>query len=523
MPDYWDLPYPSRRQPVLAKQAVATSQPLAAQAGLRMLEQGGSAADAAIATAAALTVVEPCSNGIGSDAFAIISHAGELHGLNSSGRSPAAWSPARFAGLTEMPRRGWDSVTVPGAVAAWAAVHERFGRLPFERLLEPAISYAQDGFPVGPITAPIWQRNATRLTHAGWQACFAPAGRAPQTGERFRSADMASTLREIAATKGTSFYHGDLAEAIASCSAAEGGALSAADLAAHQAEWVALAHTDFADITLHEIPPNGQGLAALIALAICRERDVGQLACDSIAAVHVQIEAMKLALADAYAHIADPACMQHDWHSFLEADYIRSRAELITDEARMIDTGKPVISDTVYLCAADREGMMVSFIQSNYDGFGSGIVVPGTGISLQNRGHGFVLTDGHPNQVGGSKRPFHTIIPGFITRAGEALTSFGVMGGAMQAQGHLQVCLRMHAWGQNAQAAIDAPRWRVHRDSLWLEQGFSPELADALAERGHQLVSKPSSEFGGGQAITRLADGYLAASDWRKEGCAVGS
>jgi gamma-glutamyltranspeptidase/glutathione hydrolase len=522
----WNFPYPSRRMPVLARNAVATSQPLAAQAGLRMLLAGGNAVDAALAAAIALTVVEPTSNGIGSDAFAILWDGSALHGLNSSGRAPQAWSPQRFTGMSAMPALGWDTVTVPGAVAAWAALSERFGKLPFAELFQPAIAYARSGFPVSPITARRWrQAHALYPQLAEINRTFFPAGRAPQSGDVFRCPDQADTLAEIADSRGESFYRGPLARRMAACAAAEGGALTLDDLARHSADWVEPLAVDYRGVTLHEIPPNGQGIAALIALGILRHFDLGRFPVDSVDSVHLQIEAMKSAFTDVFQHVADIDHMRLPPGDLLRADALATRAAAIRMDHAAAPTGEsPSGGGTVFLTAADESGMMVSFIQSNYIGFGSGVVVPGTGIALQNRGRGFVLKDGHPNRVAGGKRPFHTIIPGFVTRDGRPLMSFGVMGAHMQPQGHVQMMTRIFDYGQNPQAACDAPRWHVSADgSVQLEAGFAPAVAEGLCRRGHSVTTDaPESLFGGGQLIWRLADGYAAASDRRKDGQAVG-
>ncbi|MDK2972360.1 MAG: gamma-glutamyltranspeptidase / glutathione hydrolase [Candidatus Sumerlaeota bacterium] len=500
----WDLPYPSSRQPVMARNVVATSQPLAAQAGISALRAGGNAVDAALATAIALTVVEPTMNGIGSDAFALVWTGGRLHGLNASGRSPKAWTPDRFKGLPSMPRFGWDAVTVPGCVSAWVALSERFGRLPFERLFDDAIRYAREGFAVSPITA--------------------PRGRTPDAGELFRSPDHAQTLETIASSRGEAFYRGALAETIAAAARSEGGALTAEDLAAHQCDWVDPIGIAYAGHRLHEIPPNGQGLAALICLGILANTPLQDHAPDSADAVHLQIEAMKLAFADAHRYVADPAHMDVRTESLLDPAYHAERARLIdVKRAGTPEHGTPKDRGTVLLCAADAEGMMVSFIQSNFGGFGSGVVVPGTGIALQNRANGFSLQPGHPNEVGGGKRPFHTIIPAFATRNGEPAMAFGVMGGAFQPQGHVQMAVRMLLHRQNPQAASDAPRWKVNEGlEVSLEHGFDPAVAEELARRGHRIRRENAAGFGGAQIITRLADGYCAGSDHRKDGAAVG-
>ncbi len=524
----WVFPYPAQRMPVLARNVVATSQPLAAQAGLRMLLQGGNAVDAAIAAAIAATVVEPVANGIGGDAFVVLWDGERLHGLNGSGRAPAAWTPGRFAGRSAMPGNGWDAVTVPGAVSAWVELSRRFGRLPFERLFEPAIEYAQDGFLVSPTIARQWATQADLLrTMPGFAAAFLPGGRAPAAGERFRLPAQARTLEAIAASQGEAFYRGELAERMVEDARRAGGALTRDDLHRHEANWVAPLEHGYRGHKLHEMPPNGQGLAALVALGILEHFALGELGVDTAESIHLQIESAKLAFADVYTHVADPAAMRIDGRALLEPGYLRRRAALLDRRrAQSFGTGMPRSEGTVYLTAADGDGMMVSFIQSNYRGFGSGVVVPQTGISLNNRASGFSLVPGHPNEVGGGKLPFHTIIPGFVTRAGRPCLSFGVMGGNMQPQGHLQLLVRLIDHGQNTQSAVDAPRWKITEDQrqVMLEPGFEPAVVADLAARGHAIVLAPrdSTEFGAAQAIQRLEHGYLAASDWRRDGQAVG-
>jgi gamma-glutamyltranspeptidase/glutathione hydrolase len=523
------MPYPSQRAPVLARNVVATSQPLAAQAGLRMLLSGGNAVDAALAAAIALTVVEPTSNGIGSDAFAIVWDGSTLHGLNASGRSPAAWTTDAFARFDAMPLRGWHAVTVPGAVSAWVELSRRFGKLPFEQLFAPAIDYARNGFLVSPITAAAWKRSVEIFAGAEFESfrlTFAPRGRAPEAGELFRSESHARTLESIATSRGESFYRGELADRIAAHARDGGGLVTLEDLASHRVDWVEPISAGWQGVRLHEIPPNGQGIAALIALNILSRFDLARMGADSIAATHVQIEAMKLALADAYAQVADPDHMTMTCDELLSAAHGDRRAREIDMNRAKPQAAAGNAGGTVYLTAGDASGMMVSFIQSNYYGFGSGVVIPGTGIAMQNRGNGFVLTPGHPNRVGPRKRPFHTIIPAFVTDAtsGRPLMSFGVMGGHMQAQGHVQMITRIFTFAQNPQAASDAPRWRVDGglDVSVESGGFAPELLEGLKQRGHRLRLASLGEFGGAQLIYRLEDGYFAASDHRKDGQAVG-
>ncbi|OBK24330.1 gamma-glutamyltransferase [Mycobacterium asiaticum] len=519
----WDFPYAWPRTPILATNVVCTSQPLAAQAGLRMLAEGGNAVDAAIATAIALTVVEPVSNGIGSDAFAIVWDGERLHGLNASGRSPAAWTPEYF-GTQGVPAFGWNAVTVPGAVSAWAELHARFGKLPFEKLFTPAISYSRNGFLVSPMVAAQWRAQVPVFaTQPGFAAAFMPDGRAPGPGQLFRFPEQAATLEKIAATRGEIFYRGEVAEALVAHSTANGGVMAADDLGAHRAEWVGTIGADYRGYTVHEIPPNGQGIVALIALGILKHFDMSALAVDSADSVHLQIEALKLAFADAHAYVADAEHMTVSVERLLDREYLKARAALIDPQrAKPVSAGTPR-GGTVYLTAADAAGMMVSMIQSNYMGFGSGVVVPGTGVALQNRGADFVVTQGHPNRIGPRKRPFHTIIPGFVTKDAAPVMSFGVMGGPMQPQGHVQVLVRIADYHQNAQAACDGPRFRwVQGLQVACEQGFSPATLDELRQRGHELlIVDDYNAFGSCQAIWRLDDGYLAASDPRRDGQAV--
>jgi len=523
----WQFPYPSQRMPILARNCVATSQPLAAQAGLRMLMKGGSAVDAVLATAISLTVLEPTSNGIGSDAFAILWDGKKLQGLNASGRSPAAWTPDRFKGLPAMPQRGWDAVTVPGAVSAWVELSRKYGKLPFADLFEPAIDYASRGYMVSPTIARLWDKQVPELKGMpGYAEAFMPNGRAPLPGEKFTFPDQARTLQRIAETKGEAFYEGDLAEKIVAHAKQHGGAMTMADLAAHQCDWVEPVGQNYRGYTLHEIPPNGQGIGALISLGILENIDMGALPVDSADSLHVQLEAMKLAFADIYEYVSDPATMRVTPAQMLDRSYLASRAKLIDmKKAQDPKFGTPPAGGTVYLTAADASGMMVSYIQSNYAGFGSGVVVNGTGISLQNRGYGFVLKPGHANQVGPRKRPFQTIIPAFVTKDGKPVMSYGVMGGSMQAQGHSQVMVRFADYGQNPQAAADAPRWRIDTGlALGIEQGVSPDVIAELKRRGHNITQADrwSTDFGRAQLIYKMEDGYLAASERRTDGQAVG-
>jgi gamma-glutamyltranspeptidase/glutathione hydrolase len=521
-----DFPYASQRMPVFAKNAVATSQPLAAQAGLDMLCNGGNAVDAALATAIALTVVEPTSNGIGSDAFAIVWDGKHLHGINGSGRSPAAWSPKRFRHHKIMPLLGWDAVTIPGAVNVWSTLSHRFGRLPFTELFAPAIHYAEKGFLVSPTVALQWS-EAEQLykDFPDFVRVFLPSGKAPCAGELFSCPDQARTLEKIAITKGESFYRGEIAERITAHALATGGLMTAEDLSEHKSEWVDTLCQEYHGVQLHEIPPNGQGLAALIALGVLRHRDIRNYPLDSADSIHLQVEAMKIAFADAHRHIADPSSMKVDTQALLDEFYLAKRAgEIRMDIALFPKSSIPMEKGTVFLTAADEKGMMVSFIQSNFMGFGSGIVIPGMGISLQNRGSAFSLEEGHPNQVDGGKRPYHTIIPAFVMKNNHPVMSFGVMGAHMQPQGHVQMIIRIFDYGLNPQTASDAPRWYVSEDfRLALEEGIDPHIVKDLKKRGHKIIdNSPSNMFGGAQLIFKMKEGYCAASDHRKDGQAVG-
>ena len=537
---HWTAGYPSQRSPVFARNIVSTSHPLAAQAGLRMLQKGGNAVDAAVAAAAMMTLVEPCSNGLGSDAFAIVWDGQRLQGLNASGRAPAAWTPAWFRqrygeGTKALPARGWDAVTVPGAVSAWVALAERYGRLPLGELLAPAIETAERGYAVPVLVQQKWtlaSRVHELVTQPGFAATFLPRGRAPEVGELFRMPAAARTLRLVAETKGEAFYRGEVAAAIAAFAKANGGAMTEADLAAHAPEWVDTIELDYRHgYRLHEIPPNGQGIAALIALGILRHFDIGSLDPDGVESQHLQIEAMKLAFADVYRYVSEPASMPVKPQELLDDSYLAERARLVDPRrAQDFKAGNPVKGGTIYLTAADESGMMVSFIQSNYMGFGSGVVVPDYGISLQNRGHGFTLDESHPNVVAPGKRPFHTIIPAFLMRDGEPQMSFGVMGGNMQPQGHLQTLVRMLDYHQHPQAACDAPRWRFNQGlALNAEGAMRPDTVAGLQALGHQIEQLDDSymDYGAGQFIWRLGDdpaveGYVAASDSRRDGAAVG-
>ena len=531
-------PYLTHRAPLFARNVVATSHPLAAQAGLRMLAAGGNAVDAAIATAACMTIVEPCSNGLGSDAFCILWDGTQLHGLNASGPAPAAWTRDYFVrkygeGAATPPPRGWDSVSVPGAVAAWSALSQRFGKLPFADLMVPAAEVAERGFAM-PVTVQQKFMLASKVRDLvagpGYADAFLPKGRPPEVGERFTMPHAARALKLIGATQGEAFYRGEIAAAIEAWAKQHGGAMRASDLAAYQPEWVTPLAQPYRGHTLHEIPPNGQGIAAQMALGMLEHFDLASMDLDGPACQHLQIEAMKLAFADVYRFVADERHMEGPASMLLDAQYLAARAKLIDPQrAQIFGAGYGIKGGTIYLSAADESGMMVSFIQSNYMGFGSGVVEPTFGVSLQNRGAGFSLDRKHPNVVAPGKKPFHTIIPGFLTKDGKPVMSFGIMGGNMQPQAHLQTLVRMLCHQQNPQAACDAPRWRFDQGlDVNVEHHMPAATADGLHALGHNLVRIDDSymDFGAGQFIWRLGDpaveGYVAASDSRRDGQAAG-
>lgn len=515
-------PYPSQRTVVYARNgAVCTGQPLAAQAGLEILKKGGNAIDAAIATAACLTVVEPTANGIGSDAFALVWVNGELHGLNASGRAPKNISIDKLKelGHEEMPRFGPIPVTVPGAPSAWAALSQRFGRLPLTEVLQPAIYYAENGYPLSPTLGRAWAAGYNRYSSLEdpvfqpWLDTFAPGGNAPGIGEMWRSPGHAATLRSIAETNAESFYRGELAEKIAAFMAEHGGFLTAEDLAAHQADWVTPVGVNYRGYDIWEIPPNGQGMIALMALNILKGWDFRDM--DSVERYHKQIEALKLAFADGLKQITDPKHMRVSVESLLSESYGETRRQLIGDTALQPESGDPPQGGTVYLAAADGEGNMISYIQSNYMGFGSGVVIPGTGIALQNRGHNFSLDKDHANALAPGKRTYHTIIPGFLTKGKQAVGPFGVMGGFMQPQGHLQVIMNTIDFHLNPQAALDAPRWQWTKDkTVLVEPSFPNHIAQALARKGHVIQrTLETGSFGRGEIIWRDPEtGVLAAA-----------
>lgn len=511
--DALSYPYAARRTLCFADKAmVATSQPQAAQVGLDIIKQGGNAIDAAIATAAALTVVEPTGNGIGGDAFALVWVNNKLHGLNASGHSPAALTPQALKdnGHDTMPLYGWTPVTVPGAPAAWAALSKRFGQLPFSQLIQPAIDLARNGFPVSPTISYLWQKAATTFQEhlnsdeiQAWRSTFTNNGAAPAPGEIFKCADQARTLEIIRDTHADAFYNGELAEKIDQFSRETGGYLRASDLAGYQAQWVDPIKVHYKGYDIWEIPPNGQGMVALMALNILN--DLSLTTRESVETYHRQIEAMKLAYTDGQTHITQEDNMRVSTESLLSQQYAQQRRSLIGDKAMQPTAGTPNSGGTVYLACADNQGNMVSFIQSNYHGFGSGVIIPNTGIAMQNRGHNFSLDPDHANYLQPNKKTFHTIIPGFISQGDKPIGPFGVMGGFMQPQGHLQVIMNMIDFKLNPQAALDAPRWQWMGDKkVALEHQVPLAISQGLSNKGHDIeIAFDLTSFGRGQIILK--------------------
>ncbi|GAA0445467.1 gamma-glutamyltransferase family protein [Lentibacillus halophilus] len=523
-------PYRVARNATYARNGmVATSQPQAAQAGLEILKKGGNAVDAAIATAACLTVVEPVSNGIGGDAFALVWMKGELHGLNASGYSPRNVSidAVRDAGYEQIPKYGWTPVTVPGAPAAWAALSRRFGKLTLSEVLQPAIRYAEEGFPVSSTVSKYWKdayahfkEELSDPVFEEWFNTFAPKDRAPHAGEIWSSIDHAKTLQSIAQTYAESFYRGELAERISQFSHEHDGFLTKEDLATFEPDWVDPIKVNYRGYDVWEIPPNGQGIVAQQALNILKGFTFNEK--ESASVYHKQIEAMKLAFADGERHVTEEKHMYRSTDDILCDEYSEKRRCQIGEHALQPEAGEPAMSGTVYLAAADNEGNMVSFIQSNYMGFGSGLVVPGTGIALQNRGHNFSMDRNHVNALAGGKRTYHTIIPGFLTRNNQPIGPFGVMGGFMQPQGHVQVIMNTIDFGMNPQAALDAPRWQWFKDKkVEVENRFPHHLAQELADKGHEItIQLEPNSFGRGQIIWRNPETgvYVGGTESRTDG-----
>ncbi|HEV7609388.1 MAG TPA: gamma-glutamyltransferase [Steroidobacteraceae bacterium] len=526
----------------------ATSQPLVSQVALDVLKRGGTAVDAAIAANATMGLMEPTGNGVGGDLFAIVwdARTKKLYGLNGSGRSPRSLTletlRAELHKLNSptIPRTGPLPVSVPGAVDGWFELHARFGRLPMKELLQPAIAYARNGFPVTEVIADGWARNARVLAkYPGFAETYMPNGRAPAKGEIFRNPNLANTLSAIAAGGRDAFYKGDIAARIDSYMRANGGYLTAADLASHHSEWVEPVSTNYRGYDVWELPPNAQGVAALQMLNILEAYDLKSMGFGSADYLHVLIEAKKLAFEDRARYYADPEFTKIPLAGLLSKTYAAKRRALISmdkaaleypDDPRALEQG-----DTIYMTVADSAGNMVSLIQSNYRGMGSGMTPTGCGFILQDRGELFSLDAGHANVYAPGKRPFQTIIPAFVTRDGKPWLSFGVMGGAMQPQGHVQILVNLIDFGMNLQEAGDAPRARHDGSSeptgermhdggqVVLEVGATPATVKALEARGHKVTVSNDGDFGGYQAILRNAEGvYFGASESRKDGAAQG-
>ncbi len=532
------------RSPVLATEAMAaTSQPLATQVALDIMKKGGNAIDAAIAANAMLGLLEPTGSGMGGDIFAIVwdAKSKKLYGLNGSGRSPKSLSRQWFIdhGYNKIPSHGPLPVSVPGTVDGWFMLHNRFGQLPMVEVLTPAIEYAEKGFPVTQLIAYYWGRSVPLLSkYPGFTEQYTLDGRAPKEGEIWRNPGLANTLKAISTGGRDAFYKGEIAKTIGAYMQANGGFLSYEDLAGHQGEWVEPVSTNYRGYDVWELPPNGQGIAALQILNIMEQHDLSKLSHDSAEYVHLFTEAKKVVFEDRAKYYADPAFNQIPVAELISKSYAKKRAALI-DLARAgkhYPAGNPALDhgDTIYLATADKDGNMVSLIQSNYRGMGSGMTPPGLGFILQDRGEMFSLQAGHFNEFEGGKRPFHTIIPAFVTKDNQPWMSFGLMGGAMQPQGHAQIIINMVDFGMDIQAAGDAPR--IHHTGsseptdevmndggiLNLETGFSYSTIRALMRKGHK-IQFANGPYGGYQAIMRAENGvYWGASESRKDGHAAG-
>jgi gamma-glutamyltranspeptidase/glutathione hydrolase len=538
---------PTRSEVIATHGMAATSHPLVSQVALDVLKRGGSAVDAAIAANATMGLMEPTGNGVGGDLFAIVwdVKSQKLYGLNGSGRSPQSLTLAKLRAelrkldATKIPPRGPLPVSVPGTVDGWFELHGKFGKLPMKELLQPAIRYAREGFPVTEVIAEGWAANARLLKqYPNFADTYMPGGRAPRKGEVFRNPLLADTLARIAEGGRDAFYQGDIAQRIEKYMRANGGYLTAADLAAHHSEWVEPVSTNYRGYDVWELPPNTQGVAALEMLNILEHYDLKSMGFGSPEYLHLFVEAKKLAFEDRARFYADPAFAKIPLQALLSKSYAEKRRTLITGKAALeypIDDKAIDQSDTIYMSVADEAGNMVSLIQSNYRGMGSGMTPDGCGFILQDRGELFSLKDGHPNVYAPGKRPFHTIIPAFVTRGGKPWLSFGVMGGAMQPQGHVQILVNLIDFGMNLQEAGDAPRVRhdgsseptdeVMRDGgqVILEKGASPATVKALEARGHHVKVANDGDFGGYQAILRDEHGvYFGASESRKDGAAQG-
>jgi len=512
--------------------AVATSQPLATGAALEVLQNGGNAFDAAVAAAAVLNVVEPHMTGMGGDMFALFwsPRDGRPRGLDASGRSGSLATPDTILalGMDDVPYQNARAITVPGALSGWAALLDEYGTLSLAEALQPAIRIAQDGFPVSPIIARQWQNQEDLLRRdPGAAATYLMDGqRGPEAGEWFRNPDLAETFSLIGQEGPEVFYGGELGRRIVEEVQAQGGFITLDDLRNHRPEWVEPISIPFKGYEVWELPPSGQGIAALQMLGILEPFDLSQMGHNSPDYLHHLVEAKKLAFADIERYVSDRGHLEGDPRSLLDPDYLARRRNLLDPDraAGLVDPGRPFQEgETIYLSVADSQGNMVSFINSVFEYFGSGVVVPGTGFVLQNRGAGFTLEEGHPNRIGPNKRPFHTLIPGFVTRGGEPFMAFGVMGGSMQPQGHVQLLLNLLVFGMDPQDAVDAPRFRSYSQRrLALEAPISQDVREALEAMGHVIIDESRVAFGGAQLVMKLPRGWAAASDPRKDGMAAG-
>ena len=524
--DYNKYPYPSTRRVVFGKNGmVATSSPYATSAGAKILLEGGNAVDAALAVSMTLPVVEPTGNGLGSDMFALIYFEGKLYGMNASGRSPKSISieALKKKGYDKMPSCGINVINTPGLIAGAMKVHKDFATMELEKIFEPAISYAEDGFPVTPQIAKLWQENADKYKKLNrdefneFFKTFTIDGRTPRAGEVFSCEDMADTLREIRDTRGESFYKGSLAEKISREVERLGGFLSPEDLKDFTPKYVEPISTNYRGVDIWEIPPNGHGISVLMALNILNKVEIKDRS--DIGTMHKIIEAIKLTLTDAKTFVADPDSMEIKIEELLSEEYAEKRRAEIKKFATIPSSYAIKSSDTVYFATADKYGNMVSMIQSNYAGFGSGIVVPGTGIALNNRVENFYFEEGLANSLEGGKLPYHTIIPGFMTKKGEALGAFGIMGAFMQPQAHVQVLMNMLDFNLNPQAALDAPRLMWTGDkNIDLECDFDNDIIDGLKKLGHNVnVISDFKNMGRGQVILKKDDVYIGGTEKRTD------
>jgi len=522
-------PYKSQRNVAFGRRGmVATSQPFAAEAGFEILKKGGNAVDAAVAAAATLTVCEPTSNGVGGDAFAIVWWKNKLYGLNSSGTSPKEISIEKLKSLNfnGIPEFGWETVNVPGIPGAWASLSGKFGKLPFNKLLEPAVAYAEEGFPITPVLGYYWKQEYKRMLknlngekYKHWFETFAPKGRAPEIGEIVKYKYLAKTLKIIAETKAEAFYRGEISEKIDFFSRNTGGYIRKEDLENYHPEWVEPISINYRGYDVFEIPPNGQGITALMALNILKGFDFSESS--KIDILHKQIEAIKLSFEDSLKYVTDINKMNITVSDLLSDAYAEERRKKIGKTAYMPGQVKHNDGGTVYLATADSEGNMVSYIQSNYIGFGSGLVVPGTDISLHSRGRNFSFDPKHVNALEPNKKPYHTIIPGFLMKDNKPIGPFGIMGGFMQPQAHVQVIMNCLDFNLNPQAAIDAPRWIWMQDKdVRIEKNFDQNFARTLEEKSHNIEYEHDALlFGRGQIIWRDENGTLiGGTDSRTDG-----